>query len=456
MDHSKVLGEESIEKLIVKFSIPAIIGMLVNALYNVVDRIFIGNGVGSLALSGLTVTFPIMLISMALSMLIGLGATSLISIKLGEKKKEEAEKIAANAFTLLIVVSLIYSVVFLLFLDKILLLFGASQNTLAYARDYLSIILYGSIFQFIGFGMNHFIRAEGNPKRAMSTMVIGAVLNTVLDPLFIFVFKMGVQGAAIATIISQAVSAAWVLYYFMAKKSTVKIHAANMKLSWKYVRQIVSMGLAPFSIQLVGSIYNLILNNSLARYGGDKAIAAMGIISSAGMIIMMPVFGINQGTQPIVGYNYGAGKYDRVKKALMYAYIGATSVVILGFLMAMLFPTQIIQFFNRTDGELVSIGVPAMRIFSLLMPVIGFQIVSSNYFQAIGKPKKSMFLTLLRQLIVLIPMVIILPLFFGLNGIWYAVPMSDGISTMLTAVFMYFEMKELNRKITETVKVPAI
>jgi putative MATE family efflux protein len=287
-------------------------------------------------------------------------------------------------------------------------------------------------------------------------MVIGAVLNTVLDPLFIFVFKMGVQGAAIATIISQAVSAAWVLYYFMAKKSTVKIHAANMKLSWKYVRQIVSMGLAPFSIQLVGSIYNLILNNSLARYGGDKAIAAMGIISSAAMIVMMPVFGINQGTQPIVGYNYGAGKYDRVKKALMYAYIGATSVVILGFLMAMLFPTQIIQFFNRTDGELVSIGVPAMRIFSLLMPVIGFQIVSSNYFQAIGKPKKSMFLTLLRQLIVLIPMVIILPLFFGLNGIWYAVPMSDGISTMLTAVFMYFEMKELNRKITETVKVPAI
>ena len=287
-------------------------------------------------------------------------------------------------------------------------------------------------------------------------MVIGAVLNTVLDPLFIFVFKMGVQGAAIATIISQAVSATWVLYYFMAKKSTVKIHAANMKLSWKYVRQIVSMGLAPFSIQLVGSVYNLILNNSLARYGGDKAIAAMGIISSAAMIVMMPVFGINQGTQPIVGYNYGAEKYDRVKKALMYAYIGATSVVILGFLMAMLFPTQIIQFFNRTDGELVSIGVPAMRIFSLLMPVIGFQIVSSNYFQAIGKPKKSMFLTLLRQLIVLMPMVIILPLFFGLNGIWYAVPMSDGISTMLTTVFMYFELKELNRKITETVKVPAI
>jgi len=229
-----------------------------------------------------------------------------------------------------------------------------------------------------------------------------------------------------------------------------------MKLSWKYVRQIVSMGLAPFSIQLVGSIYNLILNNSLARYGGDKAIAAMGIISSAAMIVMMPVFGINQGTQPIVGYNYGAEKYDRVKKALMYAYIGATFFVVLGFLSAMFFPTQIIQFFNRTDGELVSIGVPAMRIFSLLMPVIGFQIVSSNYFQAIGKPKKSMFLTLLRQLIVLIPMVIILPLFFGLNGIWYAVPMSDGISTMLTTVFMYFELKELNKKITETVKVPAI
>lgn len=446
MDHSKQLGEEKIPKLLLRFSIPAIIGMLVNALYNVVDRIFIGNGVDTLGIAGITIGFPIMLITMAFAMLIGIGATSLISLKLGEQKKPEAELIMGNAVVLLVTVSLALTVLGLSFLQPLLKMFGASAEVMPYAVDYLRIILAGNVFMGIGFGMNNFIRAEGNPKMAMLTMIIGAIINTVLDPLFIFLFKWGIQGAALATIISQAISAVWVLSYFLKGKSNLKLSLRNLKLQPLIVARITAIGSAPFAMQLAASVLNVILNKSLNAFGGDIAVAGMGIVSSITMLILMPIFGINQGVQPIIGYNYGAQKYERVKEALKLGIYAATVVVSIGFILTRVFPEQIIALFNREDTQLIQFGAHALVIFLVFLPIIGFQIVGAHYFQAVGKPKQAMILSLSRQVLILIPLILILPRFYGLNGILYAGPISDLCSSFLTGLWLFIEIKSLNRK----------
>ncbi len=443
MDRAKLLGEENIGKLLLKFSIPAIVGMIVNALYNIVDRIFIGNFVDSLGLAGITIAFPIMIILMAFAMLIGVGATSLISIRLGENKKEEAELILGNAMVLFVIFSISISILGLIFLDPILKLFGASPQVLPYSREYLSIILFGAVFQTIGFGMNNFIRAEGNPKRAMSTMLIGAILNTILDPIFIIVFNMGIKGAALATIISQLVSAIWVLSYFFGKRSSLVVRKENWRLELPIVKGILAIGSAPFAMQVAASGITTLLNHSLKTYGGDLAISAYGAINSFATILLMPIFGINQGAQPIIGFNYGAKKYDRVKKTLLLAIIAATSVTIIGFIVTRIFPTQLVALFNRKDKELIGIGANGMKIFFTMLPLIGFQIVSSNYFQATGKPKQSMLLSLSRQVLILIPAILILPRFFGLNGVWMAGPTSDFFASLLTGAFILYELKNL-------------
>ena len=364
LDRSKQLGEENIGKLLMKFSIPAIVGMLVNALYNVVDRIFIGHieGVGKLALIGVTATFPIAIIIMAFAMLVGIGTAALISIKLGQQKKEEAEHTLGNAFTLIIIISLIVTVLGLIFLEPMLLKFGASRVTLPYAKEYIRIILIGAIFQSIGFGLNNTIRSEGNPRVAMFTMLIGGILNTILDPIFIFVFHMGTRGAAIATVISQAVNTIWVLSYFFGGKSVLKIRYKNLKLNFKVVKSIFAIGMSPFSMQLAASIVTIISNRSLVKYGGDLALGSMGIIMSIVMLVLMPVFGINQGCQPIIGYNYGAKKYDRVKQALKLAILAATIITTTGFIIIQLFPKQLISLFNK-DPELIAIGIHGIRIY---------------------------------------------------------------------------------------------
>ncbi|WIV13014.1 MATE family efflux transporter [Proteiniborus sp. MB09-C3] len=443
MDRAQLLGEEKIGKLLLKFSIPAIVGMIVNALYNIVDRIFIGNFVDSLGLAGVTIAFPIMIIIMAFGMLVGIGGTSLISIRLGEGKKEEAELILGNAMVLLVIFSASISILGLVFLDPLLKLFGASPQVLPYSREYLSIILFGAVFQTIGFGMNNFIRAEGNPRRAMSTMLIGAILNTILDPIFIIVFNMGIKGAALATIISQAVSAAWVLSYFFRNKSSLEVKKENWKLNLSTVKGILAIGSAPFAMQVAASGITTLLNHSLKTYGGDLAISAYGAINSFSTILLMPIFGINQGSQPIIGFNYGAKKYDRVKKALMLAIMAATSFTIIGFIVTRLFPAQLVALFNSKDKELISIGANGMKIFFTMLPIIGFQIVSSNYFQATGKPKQSMLLSLSRQVLMLIPAILILPRFFGLNGVWMAGPTADFFSFLLTSTFIILELKRL-------------
>ncbi len=443
MDRSRQLGEDKVLRLLFKFSIPAIIGMLVNALYNVVDRIYIGHGVGALGIGGTTIAFPVMLIMMAFAMLIGVGANSLVAIRLGENKKEEAEGIFGNALVLLIISSLLITVIGLITLEPFLKLLGASDQILPYAKDYMQIILLGGGFQSIGMGMNNFIRSEGNPRIAMYTMLIGALINTVLDPIFIFVFHWGMRGAAIATILSQAVSAFWVLAYFLRGKSLLKIRMKNLKLKASYVGHIIALGLAPFAMQLAASVLNFIMNRRLGEFGGDIAISGMGIVNSIVTLMIMPLFGINQGAQPIIGYNYGAKKYDRVKEAYKYAVIFATVIVVIGWIATRLFPLQLVYLFNKEDDSLITFSKEAILRVLMFLPLIGFQIVSSNYFQAIGKPMHSALLGLSRQVLILIPALLILPQFYGLTGVISAGPLSDVISSVVTGIFIMIEMRKL-------------
>lgn len=449
MDRSKQLGEESIGRLLWKFSIPAIVGMLVNALYNIIDRIFVGKGVSELAITAITVAFPISTVIMAFGMLIGIGAAATVSIKLGQQNKKEAEHILGNALVLIIIASLFVTTFGLIFLEPLLKIFGASEQALPLAKQFTTIILIGTVLQNVGFGMNNMIRSEGNPKIAMITMLMGAILNTIFNPIFIFGLHLGIRGSAMATIISQTVCSIWVLSYFMSKKSTLKLKKENLKLSSHIVKQIFAIGLSPFLMQLAASVITIVLNNDLGSYGGDKAIAAMGIINSVTMLILMPIFGINQGSQPIIGYNYGAKNFDRVKKTLKLAVMAATVLCVVGFTAVQLFPGAIINVFSNADAELLSIGTSGIRIFLAMIPIIGFQIVSSNYFQAVGKAKISIFLSLSRQVIVLLPLLLILPHFLNLTGVWMAGPTADFIASVLTAILLFREMRHLGEAALE-------
>lgn len=444
MNDQKRLGEVSIIKLLMEFSIPAIIGMMVNTLYNIIDRIFIGHipEIGNMAIAGVGITMPIVTIIMAFGMLIGIGTATRISLKLGENKRDEAEQHLGNAFTLIFVISALVTIVGLVFMDDILMAFGASENTLIYAEQYIQIIFYGTVFNIIGFGLNHSIRSDGSPRVAMLSMLIGAITNIALDPIFIFTLGLGVRGGAIATVISQLVSAIWVIYYFTKGKSVLKIKKKYLKLDRKIVMSIFAIGVSPFSMQLAQCAVQVISNNSLQVYGGDSAVAAMTVINSLSLIFLMPIYGINQGVQPIIGYNYGAQKFDRVKEAVKYAVIGATLIVTLGFFVIEIFPKQLICLFNN-DPELLSMGAKGMRIYLCTFPFIGFQIIAMNYFQSTGKVKISMFLSLLRQIIILIPCIIIIPKFLGLTGIWLAGPVSDMIALVITIVMFIKYSKEL-------------
>lgn len=446
-ERTKLLENEAIGKLLLKFSIPAIVGMLVNALYNIVDRIFIGRGVGQLAIGGLYIAFPINLITMAFSMLIGIGGNSLSSIRLGEKKKEEAEQIIGNSLTSLLIIGIILSIFGFIFLKPLLIAFGASENILPYSYNYMKIILIGVPVQVIGFGLNNFIRGEGNPKIAMGTVLIGAITNIILDPIFIFALDMGVQGAALATIIAQAISCTWVLAYFFSGNSLLKIRKKNLKLRKEILKQIVSIGFAPFGRQIGASMVTVILNNSLKIYGGDIANASMGVIHSISTLMIMPIFGINQGSQPIIGFNYGAKQYNRVKKALTLAILSATIIVTIGFIVTQFFPETLIKLFigdEKDLSEILKVGTIGLRIYLAALPIIGFQIVSSNYFQATGKPKYAMVLSLSRQVLILIPALLILPKLFGLTGVWLAAPTSDTISSIITGTLLAKDIKKLN------------
>jgi putative MATE family efflux protein len=442
------LATENIGKLIWQYSLPAVVGTVVMSFYNVVDRIFIGQGVGPLAISGLALTFPFMIFLMAFGMLIGAGAASRISITLGENDFEKAGKILGNAFTLTIIISGSVIILSFLFMHDLLRLFGGTERTIQYAEDFMRIIIPGSILSALSFGFNNIMRASGYPKKAMYTMIICAILNAILDPIFIFGFHWGIQGAAIATTIAYLVGAVWVLHHFTQEKSIIRFHLKNFRLEKDIVKSILSIGMSPFSMQLAACMVVILVNITLIRYGGDLAIGAYGIINSVNTLIVMIIIGLNQGTQPIIGFNCGAKLYDRMFNTLKQAMVIATIITTLGFIVCMFFPSVISSFFTR-DAGLQAIAAKGLRISVIMFPIIGSQIVITNFFQSIGKAKISIFLSLTRQFLILIPCLLILPRFFGLTGAWAAMPVSDGLSAILALVTMYLFIRKVEHKNTD-------
>ncbi len=429
------LEHDRIPSLLAKFSIPAITGMVVNALYNVVDRIFIGQGVGSTAFSSLTVTMPLAIVILAFAMLVGIGCAPLISIALGEKRKDEAERVLGNGIALLVILSLLITAAGLAFMHPVLIFLGGSEETLGYAEEYMRVIYCGVIFQMLGFGMIHMMRASGNPRASMQTMLLGAILNTLLDPVFIFWFGWGIRGAAYATIIAQAASMLYVLYYFMGPKSHLTIHPKYFRVTPGHAWRIFSVGVSAFATQIGSCLVIAVANQQIRTHGGDAALGAMGIINSFAMLFLMPVFGLNQGAQPIVGYNYGAKQYDRVRLTLKYTGRISALICLLGWLVVESAPGLVIGLFTQ-DAELSRSAWSALRIFFMFLPLVGPQIIFTVYFQAIGQAKRALWLSMLRQIIILIPMYLLLPRFFGLTGVWLAAPVTDCLSFVITlAVF---------------------
>ena len=439
------LGEEKISKLLVNLSLPATIGMMVNALYNLVDTIFVGRGVGALAIGGLTIAFPIQMIIMAFAQMIGIGAASAISRSLGAKDIEKADYVAGNSFLLIVILSSIIAAIGLTFTEPMLRLFGATDTILPYAKDYITIILWGSIFFSFAMSSNNLIRAEGNAKVAMATMLIGAILNIILDPIFIFVFKMGVKGAALATVISKFVSFLYVLTYLYSGKSSLKVKLHHLKPKMRIMTEILTVGFASFARHATGSVVAIVVNNSLRIFGGDMALIIVGIVHRVTMFVFMPLFGVVQGMQPIVGFNYGAKKLDRVKETLKLSLITTTAIATFGWLLVQLFPFEIISVFTR-EPEIIEKGSTIMRIVISMVPLIGIQIVAAALFQSLGKAVPSLILALLRQVLLFIPLVIILPrvLGLGLLGIWIAYPAADILSVVFTVLFLRSELKKMS------------
>ncbi|MBT3241654.1 MAG: MATE family efflux transporter [Bacteroidetes bacterium] len=437
------LGEKSIGKLMWKYFVPAFVGVVVYSLYNIVDRIFIGRGVGSLALSGLSAVFPIMLIVMAFGMLIGIGAGVNISIAMGQKDPDKAERILGNGFVLMILVSILVSIIGFIIKTPVLQMFGATEATIAYAQEYLNIILLGAVFQIIGFGMNNIIRSEGNARISMYSMLLSAGANLILDPIFIFVLDMGVRGAAYATIISMIGLNIWVLAHFTSRRAVNRLKMKSMKLVKDVVSRIFAVGMAPFSMQLAASFVMALYTNQLIKHGGDLAVGALGIIFSIANFLVMAMVAINMASQPIIGYNFGAKDYGRVKKTVRYGIIAASLIAVVSTIIVEVFPEPLVRLFNNNDPVLFDLSVNGMRIFALALPVVGFQIVAANFFQSIGKAKIATFLSLLRQLILLAPLLIILPGSFGLNGVWMATPLSDFGSAVITAIFLFVQLRKL-------------
>ncbi len=439
------LATESIGKLIWEFSIPAITGTVVFSLYNIVDRIFIGQGVGPLAISGLALTFPFMNVLLAFGMLIGAGSASRISITLGEGQIQKAEKILGNAFILTFLITGAAVILSYIFMEDLLLLFGGTAETTSYAIEYMKIIIPGNLLAALFFGLNNIIRASGYPKRAMYSIVFGAVLNAVLDPVFIFGLKMGIQGAAIATVISYFIGSIWNVSHFLKADSNLRLYRKNFRLESNIIKSIISIGMSPFSMQIAASLVIIVINTTLLKHGGDLAIGAYGILNSVLILVVMIIIGLNQGTQPIVGHNYGAKHFSRMFTTLKISVIIATIITTIGFLVFMIFPHAVVSMFT-TDENLKNITANAIRIVVVLFPIVGGQIVLSNFFQSIGKAKISIFLSLTRQFLFLIPCLLILPRIFGLNGAWASLAVSDGLSTIVSIVTIYLFVKRFHKE----------
>lgn len=440
-DRTKELEFGKIGNLLLTYALPAIIGTTAVSFYNVIDRIFIGQGVGPLAIAGLAITFPIMNLATAFGTLVGAGASAMVSIRMGEKRKIDATRILGNALIMNIFIGILFSVIFLLFLDDILLLFGASQHTLPYARDFMQIILYGNVITHVFFGMNNIMRASGYPIKAMISVLLTVVCNVIIAPIFIFQFKWGIAGAAWATLISQTIGMIWVLWHFISKSSYIHFQPACFHLRGRIIRDIFAIGLSPFLIHTCACFVAMLINWQLRIYGGDNAIAAFGITNSILSLMVMIILGLTQGMQPIAGFNYGARNMSRVTKVLKLTIYWATGICFVGFIAIMTVPQYIARAFT-TDVGLIELTANSMRICAYFLPIIGFQVVSSNFFQSIGKARIAIFLSLSRQIIFLIPFLFILPYFYNLNGVWMSMPAADLFASIITAfILLYFYKK---------------
>ncbi|QGY45513.1 MATE family efflux transporter [Maribellus comscasis] len=444
MKNIEELSSANIGRLMLKYFIPAFIGVFVNALYNIVDRIFIGQGVGAEALSGISVIFPVMLIMMAFGMLIGIGSGVFVSINLGKKDFDTAEKTLGTGFALMIIVSAIIMILIYVLKVPILESFGSTKETFQYANDYLDIIIVGIPFMVIGFSLNNIIRSEGNARIAMISMILSAGLNIILDPVFIFWFDMGVKGAAYATNISMFALMLWVLLHFRGKRSLVKLHRKNIKVNMNIAGEIVAIGMAPFAMQIANSVVQGLLNKKLILFGGDLAVGAMGIINSVISLVVMAMVAVNMASQPIIGFNYGAKSIDRVKQALRISVVSATVVAVFAFLLVQSVPGIIVKLFNNDSQILYDIAIKGLRFVTLAFPLVGFQVVASHFFQAIGKAKISMFATLFRQVILLIPFLFILPGFWEINGVWLSYPLADTLSAIAVFFLLLREWRRLS------------
>ena len=447
------LGTQPIWQLLKEFSIPAIIGTVVNALYNVVDRLYIGQGCGMDAIAGVALSFPFLVILTAFGTLIGVGSGSLLSIKLGERNRVEAEKVLGQCVAVKILFGLTLPFAGLYHLDDLLRLFGGTPEAIPYARDYLSIVLFGNVFAHLSFGLSNLMRAEGNAKQSMRCMILGAVLNIILDPIFIFGFDMGVGGAAWATNIAMFCSAAYAFHHYLAKNSVVRLRLARIRIYPRMLLSVFAIGLSPFAIQLMGGLVNITFNKTFLKWStttqaATVEIAAMGIANSVFFLLLMPIFGLTQGMQPIVGYNYGAKRFDRVSGAYTLCIKISTVLCFLITLTVLLFAWPIVRCFTH-DPALLDTGTRGLRVFCCLFTVIGMPIVTITYFQAVGRPALGIILSMFRQIFLLVPLIILLPYVWNINGIWLASPVADVISSAVTTFVVIAELHHLRRLQTE-------
>lgn len=434
------LGTEPVGKLLAQYALPSIVAMSASSLYNMIDSIFIGQGVGPLAISGLAITFPLMNLCAAFGAGIGVGASTVISVKLGQKDYKQAETVLGNDVTLNLIIGFVVGMIGLIFLDPILMFFGASKETLPYARDYMLVILGANVFSQLYFGMNAVLRALGKPNQAMGATIFTVVMNIILAPIFIWVFNWGIMGAAWATVIAQCMALCYQMRILSDKKEMLYLHKGVFKLHSSIAKKIISIGVSPFAMNACACLIVIIINRSLVKYGGDMAVGAYGIGNRIAFLFVMITMGINQGMQPIASYNFGAMQYDRLTKVLKLSIISATVVMTLGFILAMFIPKTLAGMFT-TDDTLIDMGAKAMMIMMLVFPVVGLQMVSTNLFQCIGKVKISIFLSLSRQLIFLLPLLVILPPIFGIDGVWYSMPASDLLATVTTVWMLVRLMK---------------
>lgn len=435
------LGTENIGKLLMQYAVPAIIAMTASSLYNMVDSIFIGHGVGTMAISGLALTFPLMNLAAAFGSLVGVGAATLISVKLGQKDYDTAQRVLGNVFVLNILLGVAFTVIVMAFLDPILYFFGGSDETVGYARDYMYIILLGNTITHLYLGLNAVLRSSGHPQKAMYATIATVIINTILDPVFYLRFWLGIRGAAIATIVAQIISLMWQLWIFSSKEELLHFHRGIFRLKRKIVFDSLAIGMSPFLMNMAACFIVILINQGLKKYGGDLAIGAFGIVNRLVFIIVMIVMGLNQGMQPIAGYNFGAKQYERVTKTLKLTIIYATGVTTFGFIIGMLFSDTVVGIFT-SDAELIELSAKGLRIVVMFFPIIGFQMVTANFFQSIGMASKAIFLSLTRQMVVLLPCLLILPRFFGAAGVWYSMPISDLLASLIAGTMLVWQFRK--------------